>query len=202
MFGIEHPYWQQAIELRKQDFSLAAIVAEARREGHRLTASEVNYGLRHAPADLGIASRDAYVMRRRHALTQPDLDALTTMRDLVLEALMMVERMEEELSVPRMRADRRLYLEQQHEKWIKTAFTWARAVAEVENVPLGGGSPDTSPPARRGDVLRTLGRQLLGDLQARLPAPPLDQLGLGAIYGTENVRPPDLTLTADNDDRD
>lgn len=191
-FGLAHPYWRRAVELRQNQLTIYEILSDAREAGFKdLTYNQIAYGLRNAPADLFLPTRTSLKLRQKWADLSSTFNSYIAMKDLAQEAQQKLDEIEEELGNPETTPSRRQFLENQHYRWFGRAFDYAAVIAELEatlGIEAMRQGYEQEDDAIEGEVIDHTAK-LLEDFRQRMPTVPqsemLDQ------YGTDLIKPPE-----------
>lgn len=188
-FGYGHPFFDEACQLRQRQWNIYDIVQQAHERGYTdLTWNQIAYGLRRAPADLFLPTRTTRWLRQRYEQLDASFNSYTTQRDLIQEALEKIHDIQEELDNPELPTARRMWLEQQLNRWYDRAFDWSDRTSQIalklEDARNGGRPPADTPVARVEDVSEHEER-LVNEFLGQLP-PAIVQ----AEFGEQHIRVP------------
>lgn len=195
-FGLGHPFFQQACELRQKQWTVYQVLEAAREAGYiDLTWAQVNYGLRHAPADLFLPTRTARHLRERYETLEKNFDSYVSMRDLAQEALVVVADILEELDNPELTTSRRGWLENNLWRWYGRAFEWSTACSalSVKLMELGLEHRAATPVSRVEDTDEHI-EALAGEFR--------EKLGLLTGDVSSDFDPKDISLPVELNDDD
>lgn len=203
-FGYSHPFWTEAIDLRIRGASYLEIAQVATEKGFPLTYKQVSAGLAKAPINLNLPQTASKWLRRKYEKLETDFSAMSTMRDLVQEALSRAGDAQEELDSDdgTMTNSRRIHLENTRDKWLKEAFNWSRDTATIE-VEVGSilaqtGAKQDSGTVVEGEIFNQAKEEILKGFSHKIPN--TDESQLAQLYGGDNVRMSDVGLEHEDSD--
>lgn len=208
-FGINHPFWQQAVELRAHPSAktISEILDIAHAAGYTdLEYHNIHRGLKKAPADKYLPATSSKYLQRKFQSISNDFDAFEHMKNLTFEAMSKIGELEEELEDESLSQSRRMYIDSQLWKWYGRAMEWSAKCSDIAIKLRSLNTKETSGPilASHEDIteqsrhLEQLMSDLRDDFNRRLPSSP--DISLLSVYGSDNVRLPGREIEDDGGD--
>ena len=202
VFGYAHPFWNRALEMRKEYHSIAQITKAANEEGYDVTYKQVSLGLSKAPMNLGLPAKTSKWLRTKYGEYDKQFNSFTAMRDLAQEALAKAGEAEDELEFddPNMTHLRRQHLENFRDKWLKNAFDWSKECSRLE-IEMGAllAAAENN---KRDDSPRVIDATVVDSIvdEFKSSMPTISESMLAHAYGGDNIRMTDDGLEHDTDD--
>src|ERR1035437_7256885 len=188
-FGLGHPFWATAIQMRQDQESIATIVEQAREQGYLLSYTQISTGLRRAPADLHLPVVTSKAMRRKFEELNKRFDSFQSMRDLADGAIDHLSEIIDELASPDTTPSIRAQLEAIYERWYDRAFDYARLCSDLavkmHSMSYGAEEKKAGVDANTPDPYAWRAK-LVDDFHKSLP--PAPNIDLSKVYGSENIR--------------
>lgn len=188
-FGYAHPFWPEALELRKT-VSNAEIARIAKERGYDLSYRQITYGLSRAPISASPGAQSLW-LRRKYANLEKNFNVFESIRDLAQDAIARAGECQDELDLDdTITPSRRQWLEMQRDRWLTKAFDWGEKIAKLEVQVTGmlqQQKPIDNGPSQ-ADMAESLKEALL-DFQSKLPT--IDQSTLSSSFGGDNIKLPE-----------
>lgn len=189
-FGYAHPFWIEAVSLRKEYKPITEIHRLAVEAGYNLTYKQISLGLSRAPVNLNLPASSSRSLRKKYEHLEESFNSFTSMRDLAQEALAKAAEYEESLEDEELTTARRSFLQHERDKWLKTAFDWSKECSRIE-VDIGTIlSAQEKQEKPKESVTPEMVKSIITEFHANLPTTNAEDLA--KKYGGDNVRVDDV----------
>ncbi len=204
-FNIGHPFWAEAIRLRKEYQSVGLIVKAANDAGYELTYKQISLGLSRAPVNLNLPARGSKFLRKKYEEYEKSFNSFISMRDLAQEALLRAAEAQEELDDddPTMTNMRRQHLSSERDKWLKIAFDWSKECTRMEidmGAVLAAAQEKVQNNNADNDLSNDIIEGIVSEFKSSLPS--VNEGMLARAFGGDNIRMNDDGLNGDNEDEE
>lgn len=193
-FNSLHPFWGQALILRKNGKTLYEISKIAEQEFPELNYYKVRYGMRKANLTDIMPYPQRLYLRKRFEELEQEFDTIRTLRDIIIQTLSNAEEIEEELSSnDDLKPAQKKALESQLRGLLAEAFDMAKETAYIELKVKGADSRLVNKGVINNnglsiaDIQRAI-EQTRSEYERILPASSQSMEDIKTAFGSDNVK--------------
>lgn len=197
IFSATHPFWEEAIKLRREYHSYAAIVARAHVLGWaEITTQTLRIGLTYAQRSLLLPAQGGDYFRRMYEEVSADFNAFNTLKFFIADVMSELQDIDDELiENDQLTLEQRADLRTRRDELRSLAYTWTKDLVDtqirIEGVKI---EADHTENERQALNIPNYLDTLVTDYKSRINPPNPDEL-IDA-YGAGNIRFPLPALTA------